>query len=176
MAQILIQSVTQFDVFVFNHIFSWSGKKFFNNLFYLISWSGNGHLYGIFGIYLLLMGGPSGRNILYIGLVAFAFELLGYSFIKRSTKRIRPFERLKDIKCLVKPPDKYSFPSGHTAAAYLMASLFSLYWPDFSWLFFGWASTVGFSRVYLGVHYPTDILAGIILGMCAFQCSVWVII
>jgi undecaprenyl-diphosphatase len=63
------------------------------------------------------------------------------------------------------PSDQFSFPSGHTAAAFAMATLVSFHFPILTLPVIIWALLVGFSRIYLGVHYPTDILAGIVIGV-----------
>jgi len=91
-------------------------------------------------------------------------ERLFYYIIKRGFKRDRPFQVQLGINNLVNPSDKFSFPSGHTSAAFLLAVQFSHQYPLIAPLLFIWATMVGISRVYLSVHYPTDILAGACLG------------
>jgi undecaprenyl-diphosphatase len=67
---------------------------------------------------------------------------------------------------LVEPlPPFPSFPSGHAAGAFALATLTALFWPRRRWLPFSGAVLVAYSRVYLGQHYPSDVLAGAILGM-----------
>jgi len=58
-----------------------------------------------------------------------------------------------------------SFPSGHTIAVFAGATLIAHYWPRYRAVAYGVAATVGFSRVYLGVHYPTDVLTSVVLGI-----------
>lgn len=89
--------------------------------------------------------------------------------LKYSFKRERPAARLKNVKNRGKDPfiDKYSFPSGHTAFAFSNAGILSLRYNDKPFLIAGlysYAIVVGFGRVYLGVHYPSDVLAGAVLG------------
>ena len=89
--------------------------------------------------------------------------------LKHSFKRERPYNKLKNIKRRGKDPfiDRYSFPSGHTAFAFSNAGLLSLRYNDKPLLIAGlysYAFAVGFGRVYLGVHYPSDVLAGAIVG------------
>lgn len=158
-------SVTQVDVFIISFVHSWNQRRFLDSFFYWISRSGDGYLYGICGLLFLINDFQTTLSLVLSGLIAFTFEIPLYLFIKRSIKRIRPFECLREIYCRIIPPDKFSFPSGHTAAAFLMANLLSNFHPEFSWPLFIWASLVGFSRIYLGVHYPTDVLAGMVLGL-----------
>lgn len=81
--------------------------------------------------------------------------------VKRTVRRARPSN---DVQVLV-PPDQFSFPSGHTAAAFAIAlSMFGV----FPWLvpsLLVIAMLVGFARMYLGVHYPIDVMAGAAVGM-----------
>ena len=80
-------------------------------------------------------------------------------------KRDRPYERIVDVEFRVRPPDRFSFPSGHTASAFLMLLLLSNTFPGLQIPALCWGTSVGVARVYLGVHYPTDVLAGAVLGI-----------
>ncbi|MBI2520720.1 MAG: phosphatase PAP2 family protein [Bdellovibrio sp.] len=64
----------------------------------------------------------------------------------------------------ITPPDKFSFPSGHTAGAFVICILVANCFPIFSIPVFLWAFLVGFSRVHLGVHFPLDVLVGGVIG------------
>lgn len=85
--------------------------------------------------------------------------------LKRAINRPRPSVSYPDIQAL-EPASAYSFPSGHTSNAFVAATSLSLNvrkWyvvvPSFAW-----AAAVGYSRMHLGVHYPSDVLGGAILG------------
>jgi undecaprenyl-diphosphatase len=85
--------------------------------------------------------------------------------IKSLFRRRRPFIDIVRALVIGRRPDGWSFPSGHTAAAFSGAWIASTVWPRKAPLFFGLASLVGFSRIYVGAHYPGDVLAGASLGM-----------
>lgn len=85
--------------------------------------------------------------------------------LKHTIKRNRPFETYADIDQAASSLGR-SFPSGHTSLAFATATSLSLAYPKWYVIApsFVWASTVGYSRMHLGVHYPSDVLAGAIIG------------
>ena len=85
--------------------------------------------------------------------------------LKYSLKRERPFNAHPDIQNVTAAPG-YSFPSGHTSTAFATATSLSMEYPKWYVIApsFVWSSAVGYSRMHLGAHYPSDVLAGAIVG------------
>ena len=91
--------------------------------------------------------------------------------VKRIANRPRPYITLKNVDEVSIPFEPYSFPSGHTTAGFSLAVTLSFYTPIWEWkcCLLALASLVGISRIYLGVHYPSDVLIGGLLGtLCAY--------
>lgn len=91
---------------------------------------------------------------------------------KSIIKRDRPYVTYPEINNIVEESG-YSFPSGHTSAAFATATSLSMAYPKWYVIApsFLWAGTVGYSRMHLGVHYPSDVLAGALVGSgSAFLC------
>ncbi|WP_026376606.1 phosphatase PAP2 family protein [Aestuariibacter salexigens] len=130
-----------------------------------ISHSGDGHLYLCIGFLLWAFEPEHGALFMYTALMAYALELPLYVVLKKVFKRQRPCDLFKPLRTHITPSDKFSLPSGHTAAAFLMATLLASYYPAAALLAYGWAACIGVSRVLLGVHYPSDIVAGATLGI-----------
>lgn len=101
----------------------------------------------------------------YVMGIAIVSSMIFSTGLKYSINRERPYITYPDIvsKSFDKTP---SFPSGHTTSAFATATSLSLAWPRWYVIVpaYTWAAGVGYSRLYLGVHYPTDVLAGAILG------------
>jgi undecaprenyl-diphosphatase len=130
--------------------------------FHLVSRLGDGWLwYALIAWAAAQPGG--GAPALQLALTG-SVGLLAYKLIKRHAVRERPFITHSAISCGAAPLDRYSFPSGHTLHAVSFAVLGSHHLPELALPLAGFAALVGLSRVVLGLHYPTDVAAGALLG------------
>lgn len=124
-------------------------------------------------------GGKPGRRIALAGLVALAIGFASSALIKEITMRPRPFAVLPDVSLLVGAPHSYAFPSGHTTSAFAAASGALLAAnrllgrvPVWGWGMLALAATIAYSRLYVGVHWPTDVAAGVVLGLASGRAGV----
>ena len=92
--------------------------------------------------------------------------LLNNLIIKNLFARIRPYEVIDGLILLVGKAPDYSFPSGHTGSAFALAVvIFMVMERKYGIIALVLASLMGFSRLYVGIHYPSDVLGGVILGV-----------
>jgi len=133
-------------------------------------------VWGVVIIGLLWKGGKKGRGaVLLIIPVIFLSDQLSAHVIKPWIARPRPCVTLPDVHLLVGLKTSLSFPSAHAANFFAVATHFNYFYPKYRWVYFSAAFFVALSRVFIGVHYPLDIIAGGILGAaCAmFVIYVW---
>ena len=95
-----------------------------------------------------------------------------YKWLKHKTHRPRPYQVHQDVFVTGKPLDRFSFPSGHTlhAVAFGLVALF--YFPLLAIILMPYIVMVGMSRVILGLHYPSDVLAGAAIGYVVAAISI----
>ena len=87
-----------------------------------------------------------------------------YKLLKDNLVRERPFASHANVTAVSRPLDRYSFPSGHTMHAVSFLTLLAAYFPGVMWIMLPFAISVALSRVVLGLHYPSDVLAGALIG------------
>jgi undecaprenyl-diphosphatase len=112
------------------------------------------HIVGGVVIAILLGNRRHKEDGLLVG-AGFALSMGVAEGLKRWIARPRPLN----------PKDRRSMPSGHSTAAFSVATVLSHRYPQKRWVFYGLAAGVAFARVYLGRHYPSDVLAGAVIGL-----------
>ena len=127
------------------------------------------------GLCILFVSRPKWRMVgLNIVLGIAIAHLMGEIIIKHVVKRVRPCHHLEDNEQIINRPKYYSFPSGHATASFSVVGV-ALLRCDTGVLLpiILLASLIAFSRLYLRVHYLTDVVAGVLLGLTSGMCSVF---
>ncbi len=158
-----MQTIQAYDVNLFLWVSQRKSQRVLVRGARYISKTGDGYLYLVLGLALAWSGQPEESALLSCLLVGFALERPLYFILKNLCRRDRPQTAL-NIPSFIIPSDRFSFPSGHTSAAFLVATLLSFFHPALTPALVIWAVSIGMARVVLGVHFPTDTLIGALMG------------
>ncbi len=139
---------------VFDIVMPFVTKDFNLRVFLVLVWFG-----------LLIWGGKTGRIVAILLIPAIAIsDQLSSHIIKPLVGRIRPCHELENVRLLVSCGSGLSFPSSHAVNSFTVATLLSKFYKRYLVYLFSLAFLIAFSRVYVGVHYPGDIVAGMLIG------------
>ncbi|BBL62890.1 hypothetical protein MARBORIA2_19570 [Methanobrevibacter arboriphilus] len=165
------------NIFLFYFINHTLENSFFNFLMPIITDIGSTAVVFTISIILLIFGvfkkNIKLRRLAIIGLIAFIITVIIIFTLKVLVEEPRPFIVLKYVNLLIIELDPYSFPSGHSGNIFALATAFGLNWTlkirgkqfKLAWILYPIALLASFSRVYIGVHYPFDILIGGLIGI-----------
>lgn len=153
----------------------WGAKRMVRAYFRFISRLGDGAFWYALMALLILFDGWRGLgasvHLAASGLIA----LLLYRRLKRYTRRARPCARDGRIHPWIAPLDEYSFPSGHTLHAATFSLVACAHYPVLAWLLIPFTASVAASRVVLGLHYPSDVLAATVIGCVLAGAMLWLV-
>lgn len=160
----LFQKFDQYEFRFCVYLNSYSRRLPVRDFFRLVSRLGDGIFWYVLILSLPLFNGMAGLlQMVYISVIG-AFSVLLYKFLKAHLVRERPYISFGSIIAQTQPLDRYSFPSGHSMNAACLAILLA----SCELMLFGvvtvFAVLVAMSRVILGMHYPSDVFIGLILG------------
>ncbi|MCP5419813.1 MAG: phosphatase PAP2 family protein [Gammaproteobacteria bacterium] len=141
-----------------------SERLIVERLFASVSRLGDGVFWYTLMLTLPLILGAEALPVVGHMVVTGALCLLLYKGLKSKTIRPRPCDCNRSIRTTVPPLDQYSFPSGHTLHAVGFSVIVVFYYPQLSWLVIPFTLLVALSRLVLGLHFPSDVLAGATLG------------
>jgi len=164
---IVLDTIHQWDVVMFLWMMKRKHLALWTKLCRALSRTADGFGYPVLALALWYWGGDKGAAFATTLTLAFALERPLYLVLKNGLKRDRPADALPNFSSFIIPSDKFSFPSGHTSGAFATATALTLFFPEVALLCYIWASLVGISRVTLGVHFPTDTLAGATIGIAS---------
>lgn len=150
------------------------GRTATRRFFSLISRLGDGvfwyALMAALGLFCGRDGFDAALHLAVIGLIS----LVLYKLVKRWTRRPRPCASDLRIRAWVAPLDEFSFPSGHTLHAVAFTIVTLSYFPILAWLLIPFAASIAVSRVVLGLHYPSDVIAATGIGSVLALGSIWI--
>lgn len=163
-----LNTVAQWDVRLFLLVNSVLNTRAWFRFSRAISATADGYLYLILPPLMAVAGFIPWAWLPSLAL-AFVAERTLYFILKNGLKRNRPADFLPSFRSLIIPSDQFSFPSGHSSAAFLFAGFLAIALPGLAPVFFMWAAMVAASRVMLGVHFPGDVVVGAAMGLFASQ-------
>lgn len=170
---------TDRSLFLFiNHL---PHSPFLNNFFGILSGVGYaGIIWMCIGLALFAWEEMKERRSLMAQLIALTGSFLLVDIaMKNLFQRLRPQFRLPTTVVVLDPSSSFSFPSGHATTAFAMAYVLSRYHPKWKAYYYILALLIAFSRIYLGKHYPSDIIVGMMvgtaIGICADRVTIFLI-
>jgi undecaprenyl-diphosphatase len=161
---VLVRWMADCEVVLCGHLNRMSRPPAIKNFFVFVSWVGDGKGWYLLMVSLPLIYGEKGWATFWNMFVIGVINLALYKTIKNLTGRPRPGAVSKEISLGAAPLDQYSFPSGHTMHAVAFSLIACAHHPELSVLLMPASALIALSRVILGLHYPTDVIAGGLIG------------
>jgi len=148
----------------------WRAPRWVRLWMILATRMGDGWLWYGLAIMLLIDGGPQKFSAIGAAGAAAVIGIFVFKALKRLSQRPRPCQFEPHCWSKVLPPDRFSFPSGHTMTAFSIALVVSYFYPSLEAPLFFLALSIAVSRIVLGMHFLSDVLAGMVLGV-ALGCA-----
>lgn len=137
-----------------------------DNIMIFITSLGNGGMIWIAATIALLIPKKTRKAGVVSAVALLGSLIINNNIVKNIVQRPRPFVTFTDLQIIIPTPSEFSFPSGHTSSSFAAAAVFYRHLPKKLGLpAVILAGLIGFSRLYVGVHYPTDVIAGVLMGI-----------
>lgn len=164
----MFNMLQNFDLMLLEWISNNLHNPILDKIFIVLTTLGDNGLIWII-IALLLLVTKKYRKAGFLILCALLLNLiLVNGLLKNIVQRTRPFDAVPTVQLLISKPSSFSFPSGHTSSAFAAVGIISSLMKKYRLYFIALAILIAFSRMYLFVHYPTDIIGGAMMGIiCA---------
>lgn len=174
----ILGKLQNFEMRLFARVFRQTEKRMVIPMARAISHSGDGYLHVLVPLLVWALD-PAGFALLLPPLVmALTIERALYWLVKNSLRRPRPQQAVPGFRSLIRASDQFSFPSGHSSGAFLLATALLVVYGPIATPLLLWAFAVAMSRILLGVHFPGDTVAGALMGggialICAAQLGLY---
>lgn len=137
-----------------------------DNIMIFITSLGNGGMIWIAATIALLIPKKTRKAGVVSAVALLGSLIINNNIVKNIVQRPRPFVTFTDLQIIIPTPSEFSFPSGHTSSSFAAAAVFYRHLPKKLGIpSVILAGLIGFSRLYVGVHYPTDVIAGVLMGI-----------
>jgi undecaprenyl-diphosphatase len=153
------------DSRLMRRVHRWRAPRWFRVWMIYATRGGDGWLWFALGIFLLFAGGANRFAAVGQSTLSAAIGAALFLSMKRLARRRRPCHVEPHCWATLVPPDKFSFPSGHTITAFSVVTPVGLYYPELAWGLFFLAATVAVSRIMLGMHFLSDVIAAGLMGI-----------
>jgi undecaprenyl-diphosphatase len=161
---------------IMRRVHKWRPPRWFRILMILATRMGDGWLWYALGLILVVYGGQHRFVAIGAATSATAVGIVLFQNLKRASRRQRPCEIEPHCWSAILPPDKFSFPSGHSITAFAVALSIGLFYPELQGCLLAVALLIASSRIILGMHFLSDVLVGstigIVLGFLSYHAFV----
>lgn len=160
----IIDNFYELDCQIFRNINRHHNQRILNSVLQIVTQMGGATFTISITLILLAFTTHSAQMIAVASAISLAFSHVPVAIMKKLYPRKRPYLSLDKINVLANPLEDHSFPSSHTTAIFSIIIPFVLLYPPLAMFLIPVGILVGISRVFLGLHYPSDVVAGSILG------------
>jgi undecaprenyl-diphosphatase len=160
----MMKFITARDHTLMRRLNRWPAPRWVRVWMVLATRAGDGWLWAAVGGFILLIGGEDRFRAVGAGAIAVATGVAIFLTLKKAANRRRPCAFEPHCWATLLPPDQFSFPSGHTITAFAVAISLSHFYPDLTAGLLFCAVSVAASRILLGMHFLSDVVAGAAIG------------
>jgi undecaprenyl-diphosphatase len=171
----MLEYIAHRDHTLMRRVNRWHAPRWIRAWMLCATRGGDGWLWYTMGAMILLTGGPQRFLAVAAAALAAALGVTLFLRLKKAAARRRPCAFEPHCWATLLPPDQFSFPSGHTITAFAVAVSLSRFYPDLALGLVFCALNVAASRILLGMHFLSDVLAGAAIGSALACAAVWLV-